>query len=117
MTVVSCVWADRIRWRAISWDIMRGIGWEEGEGRNNGGIGKLCARASASRREEVDKRAGRGGGGRSGEGEEAFHAVHPFRCHSMLTCQRYVPFVSKDEKQIFLQVNLFFISIMHLHPT
>ena len=60
---MSCVWADRIRWRGIGWDIIRGIGWEEGEGRNNGGIGNW-ARASASRREEVDMRAGRGGGDR-----------------------------------------------------
>ena len=44
---------------------------------------EILRTASASRREEVDNRVERGGGGGSGEGEEAFPAVHPFRCHSM----------------------------------
>ena len=77
---------------------------------------EILRTASASGREEVDKRTGRGEG-RSGEGEEAFPVVHPFRCHSMSIFQRYIPFVSKDDKPIYLHVNLFFNSIMHLHPT
>ena len=76
--------------------------------RNNWGIGKLCARFCFKK-----------GGGRqeSGKGGIAFPAVHPFRCHSMSIFQRYIPFVSKDDKPIYLHVNLFFISIMQLHPT
>ena len=65
--VVSCVWADMIRWRGISWDIMRGIWWEEGEGRNNGVIGKLCARFCFKKgggRQESGKGGGIGGGRR-----------------------------------------------------
>ena len=73
---------------------MRGIGWEEGEGRNNGGGGKFCARIrfkkGGGRQESV-----KGGGERSGEGEQAFPAVHPFGRHSMSIFQRYILFVTK----------------------
>ena len=64
------------------------------------GIIKLCARFCFKK-----------GGGRqeSGKGGKiAFPAVHPFRCHSMSIFQRYIPFVSKDDKPIYLHVNLFF---------
>ena len=50
-------------------DIMREIGWEEEEGRNNGGIGKLfarfCFKKGGSRQE-----SGKGGGGRGEIGGE-----------------------------------------------
>ena len=59
------------------------------------------------------------GGGGSREGVESFHAVHPFGCHSMSIFQRYIPFITNDDTQIYLHVNLFLflISIMHLLPT
>ena len=58
---------------------------------------------SAPRREEGDRRSeygGGGGGGKWREGEEAFPAVHPFGCHTVSIVQRYVLFVTKDDKPI-----------------